>query len=201
MYTFESRVRYSETDETGRLSVTGIMNYFQDCSTFQSEDLHMGISYLEEEKRAWWLNSWQIVIDRYPSLGEKIQISTYPHGFKGIYGYRNFLIRDESGAVIVKADSCWFFYDLEKGCPARVTPKEIRGYGECEEPICMSIMPSMQRLPESFCREILRYRSFGWNIRRRLYWGTKWCRASAERKTVIQFPLQGKMDRRLQICT
>ena len=141
MYTFESRVRYSETDETGRLSVTGIMNYFQDCSTFQSEDLHMGISYLEEEKRAWWLNSWQIVIDRYPSLGEKIQISTYPHGFKGIYGYRNFLIRDESGAVIVKADSCWFFYDLEKGCPARVTPKEIRGYGECEEPLPMPEAP------------------------------------------------------------
>ena len=83
MYTFESRVRYSETDETGRLSVTGIMNYFQDCSTFQSEDLHMGISYLEEEKRAWWLNSWQIVIDRYPSLG-RIQISTIPMALRGL---------------------------------------------------------------------------------------------------------------------
>ena len=36
MYTFESRVRYSEMDEFGKLSVTGIMNYLQDCSTFQS---------------------------------------------------------------------------------------------------------------------------------------------------------------------
>lgn len=153
MYTFESRVRYSETDETGRLSVTGIMNYFQDCSTFQSEDLHMGISYLEGEKRAWWLNSWQIVIDRYPVLGERIQISTYPHRFKGIYGYRNFLIRDESGTVIVRADSCWFFYDLEKGCPARVTPEEIQGYGECEEPLPMPEAPRKIRLSENYREE------------------------------------------------
>ena len=66
MYTFESRVRYSETDEYGRLTVNGIMNYLQDCSTFQSEDLGLGIRYLEEKKKAWWLNSWQIVIDRQP---------------------------------------------------------------------------------------------------------------------------------------
>ena len=49
MYTFDSRVRYSETDEEGNLSVVGIMNYLQDCSTFQSEDLKLGISYLNEE--------------------------------------------------------------------------------------------------------------------------------------------------------
>ena len=45
MYCFDSRVRYSETDERGRLSLTGILNYLQDCSTFQSEDLGMGIEY------------------------------------------------------------------------------------------------------------------------------------------------------------
>ena len=51
MYQFKSRIRYSETDETGRLSVPGIINYMQDCSTFQSEDGRMGISYLKEHQR------------------------------------------------------------------------------------------------------------------------------------------------------
>ena len=150
MYTFGSRIRYSETDEYGKLTLTGIMNYLQDCSTFQSEDIGLGISYLTEHHQAWWLSSWQIVIDRYPCLGERIWISTYPHGFKGIYGYRNFLIRDESGAVIVKADSSWFFYDLEKGCPARVTPNEIRGYGECEAPLLMHEAPKKILFPENY---------------------------------------------------
>ena len=69
MYQFKSRIRYSETDETGRLSVPGIINYMQDCSTFQSEDGRMGISYLKEHHRAWLLSGWRIVIDRYPKLG------------------------------------------------------------------------------------------------------------------------------------
>ena len=31
MYTFDSRIRYSETDETGALSLLGVINYLQDC--------------------------------------------------------------------------------------------------------------------------------------------------------------------------
>ena len=41
MYTFDSRIRYSETDETGALSLLGVINYMQDCSTFQSEDIDL----------------------------------------------------------------------------------------------------------------------------------------------------------------
>ena len=43
MYTFNSRVRYSETDEGGCPSVSGIINYMQDCSTFQPEDCGVGV--------------------------------------------------------------------------------------------------------------------------------------------------------------
>ena len=119
MYQFDSRVRYSETDEQGQLSLTGILNYFQDCSTFQSEDLGMGVGYLKEHGRAWWLTSWQIVIDRYPSLGEEITVSTWPYDFKGIYGYRNFAITGSDGRYAARANSLWFFYDIENQKPAR----------------------------------------------------------------------------------
>ena len=51
MYSFESRIRYSEVDQNQELSVTGIINYLQDCSTFQSEDLNLGITYLQEHHR------------------------------------------------------------------------------------------------------------------------------------------------------
>ena len=111
MYSFESRIRYSEVDQNQELSVTGIINYLQDCSTFQSEDLNLGVTYLQEHHRAWWLSSWQIVIERYPRLGEEIIVSTWPYDFKGIYGYRNFTICDKKGHYLVKANSIWFFFD------------------------------------------------------------------------------------------
>ena len=42
-YTFSSKVRYSEVDENGELSLGSLVNYFQDVSTFQSEHLGLGI--------------------------------------------------------------------------------------------------------------------------------------------------------------
>ena len=62
-YEFEGKIRYSEIDETGCLSLAGLVNYFQDVSTFQSEELGIGVEYLTERHQAWILSSWQIVID------------------------------------------------------------------------------------------------------------------------------------------
>ena len=76
MYTFDSRVRYSETGEDGLLSLPAIVDYFQDASTFQSEDLGIGIDFLKEKDLLWVMSAWQVVVHRYPALGEKIRIGT-----------------------------------------------------------------------------------------------------------------------------
>ena len=99
MYTFHSRVRYSETAEDGRLSLHSAVNYFQDCSTFQSEELGVGVKALQEAHHAWLMNSWQVVLANRPALGEEIAVSTWAYGFKGCYGYRNFLIQDQRNDV------------------------------------------------------------------------------------------------------
>ena len=51
-YTTEGRIRFSEVDHTRRITLPGIVNYFQDCSTFQSEDLGLGIVHCSERKRS-----------------------------------------------------------------------------------------------------------------------------------------------------
>ena len=71
-YTFDTRIRFSEVDHTRRLTIPGMINYFQDCSTFQSEKIGFGFEYLNERNQAWVLLSWQIVIERYPEFNEKI---------------------------------------------------------------------------------------------------------------------------------
>ena len=48
MYSFDSRVRYSEVDDQGKLTFTSMIDYFQDCSSFHSEDVGVGIDYLKE---------------------------------------------------------------------------------------------------------------------------------------------------------
>lgn len=147
MYEFQSRVRYSETDMDAKLSLTGIMNYFQDCSTFQSEDCGVGLSYLEREKKAWLLSSWQIQILEQPKLGDMIFVATWPYEIRGIYGLRNFVILDADRRYLVKANSCWFLLDTEKGKPIRVTRKDVDAYGAEEPKLSMEYAPRKIILP------------------------------------------------------
>lgn len=132
MYTFESRVRFSEIDHTEMLTLPSLVNYFQDCSTFQSEDIGLGIDVLKGQGKAWILSSWQILVNRYPKIGERIQISTWATGFEGLYGTRNFQVKDAQGRVTAYANSIWVFMDIKKGRPVRPAQEDVANY--CPEP-------------------------------------------------------------------
>ena len=128
-FEFDARVRYSEIDHRGTMTLPALINYFQDCSTFHSETAGLGMNRLRQDKKAWVLSYWQIIVERYPELCEKITVGTFATEFKGLYGTRNFYMNDGAGNRIACANSIWVFMDLEKGRPARPTPEYIDPYG------------------------------------------------------------------------
>lgn len=148
MYSFDSRVRFSETEEDGALSVAGMMNYLQDCSGFQSEDAGVGVKHLSGIHRAWFVYTWNIVIDRMPVLGEKIKICTWPFRFRGVFGYRNFAILDTEGNYLVRAESVWFFVDTGSGSPVKPPEEETAPYGPMGERLDMPPQPGKIRVPD-----------------------------------------------------
>ncbi len=128
MYTFSSRARYTEINhQQGIMAPSSIINYFQDCSTFQSEDLNIGLTYLQEKHRIWLLNSWQLELIRPIRLADYLTIGTWPYGFKGIYGYRNFIMKSHTDELLAVANSVWVYMDYETGTPLKV-PKDNAGY-------------------------------------------------------------------------
>ncbi len=128
MYTWDSRVRFSEIGEDKRLTLDSILNYFQDSSTFQSEDLGNGMEILEGLGRMWVLSSWQIVVKEYPKLGEKIRLGTWPYSFQRFLGERNFIMYGEDGRVLAYANSLWSYLNAENGRPVRVDEEVIKLY-------------------------------------------------------------------------
>lgn len=129
MYTIESRIRFSEVSNTKEITLPAIINYFQDCSTFQSEELGLGFEFLEAHQKCWILSSWQIVIERYPKFGERVTISTWATGFQGLYGTRNFVMKDMAGNAVAYANSIWVFMDVKSGRPSKPKPADFEAYG------------------------------------------------------------------------
>ena len=147
MYIFESRIRYSETDSEGKLTLGALLNYFQDCSTFHSEDIGLGLYYLKSHHLVWVLSSWQIVVERYPAIGETVEIGTFPYEFKGFLGLRNFCMRTCTGEYLAKANTLWSLLDTQTGRPATPPGDMLEGY-RLEPRLEMEYAPRKIVMPE-----------------------------------------------------
>ena len=147
MYNIETKVRYSECGENGKMKLSAIVNQFQDSSSEHSESLGVGMDYLKEKKRAWILNSWQIVIERYPKAHEDIVVSTWPTGFRGVFGPRNFCMKTPDGEMLAYANTLWVYLDIEKGTPTKPSEEEKSIYGT-EPPLDMEYTSRKIKLPE-----------------------------------------------------
>lgn len=147
MYTFDSRVRYSETAENGRISVGALIDYMQDCTNFESEDLGVGLEYHKEKQIMWVLYSWQIIIEQYPKMGETITVGTQSYGCEKMFGYRNFLITDAGGKCVTKANSNWVLMDIKKQRPMIVPPEIGDVYGK-NPPLEMDYAPRKIKVPK-----------------------------------------------------
>ncbi len=147
MYCFDSVVRYSEIDAENYMTLPSVLDLLQDCCTFHSEELGIGIDFLRRAGRAWVLSFWQVRVKRFPRMGEKICAYTWPYDFKGFMGSRNFKIEDASRETIVFANSVWSYIDTGSGLPVRV-PKEVRDRYVLEPPYEMERAERKIRLPE-----------------------------------------------------
>ena len=140
MYSFDSRIRYSEVDEEQKLRLVSLLDYFQDCSTFQADDLDISMDYLKTMDLAWVLNCWQIDVERYPREGEKVTIATNPYKCQSFLGYRNYAMFDAAGNRIAVANTIWTMLNMVTGKPADIPEKVIKAY-EVSEKLDMDYLP------------------------------------------------------------
>ena len=105
MYEMKIRVRYSEVDREGIARLHQILEYFQDCGTFQSEELGLGVEEDQKNHRAWYLIAWNVKIIRHPRMSEYIDVTTQAYKMRGFY-------------------AIWILMNTQKMLPMKVT-KEI----------------------------------------------------------------------------
>lgn len=129
MYEYTGKIRFSEVDENLDLHIAALVDYFQDGSTFQSEELGIGVEYYKEHKVAWVLNSWQIEIKRMPKMCEEVIIGTFPHNFASVFGHRNFYMKTMDGEFLAVANTVWTMLNLETQRPVKPSEEVVEKYG------------------------------------------------------------------------
>lgn len=148
MYEYKIRIGFSDCDTNKTFTLTSLIDAFQDCSTFQSEDLGVGFDVLTQNNLVWVINYWELNILRLPKLCDYVTVGTYPYDFKGCFGFRNFYMKDEKDEYIVKANSMWTLVDTISSRPSKA-PQFISQAYELEQKLDMTYNPRKVLIPET----------------------------------------------------
>ena len=130
---FRSKVRYSEVNSNRKLKLAALTDYFQDCCTFQTDEMGVGMDYLKDFQGGWVLSSWEIVINELPKLSDTIHVGTWPYETKGFYGLRNFCLENEARERIAFANSVWVYMNTETLRPDRIPKSVLASYRAKED--------------------------------------------------------------------
>lgn len=125
----EYEVLYFQTGQNKEATPVSILHFLEDIAISHSESVGLGIDRLLEERMGWVLNRWYVTMERYPKLGEKILLETWPSKFERFYANREFSIRDTQGNGLGKASSLWIFLNLDKKRPQRIPSHFEEVYG------------------------------------------------------------------------
>ena len=134
MFSFDTRIRYSELNSNLKLPLVSLINLFQDSSIFHSEKIGKGRDFLSQTFHAWIVTRWHIEIYDEVLPYEEVTISTWPTKFDSFFGYRDYtLTSKETGKVKAAATATWVLLDTKNMHPARITSEFYEGY-ELKEP-------------------------------------------------------------------
>lgn len=125
----EFEIHYYEVNKLQEATPITILNYLEDSAISNSASVGYGVNELKEIDAGWVLNRWYLKMDRYPKLGEKIIIETWPSSFERFYGNREFLIMDVEGKIIGRAASIWIYFNIAKRRPMRIPVELGNAYG------------------------------------------------------------------------
>ena len=130
MYEMSTRVRYSQVDGEGYLTLPALFDLLQDVATFHSQDLGYDIRYLKEVGCGWFVTDYQLALEKdTPYIGDHLRLQTWGYRFRGMFGMRNMLVLREDGSIYARVNSIWVYMDLRRMLPARIPDRMIADYG------------------------------------------------------------------------
>ncbi len=115
----EFRVQSYETDFRGAALPVSILNFLQEAAGEHAALLGLSVNELMRDGLTWVLSRYHVRIERYPRMGEELQVRTWPSGHEGFFWLRDFEAHDAAGEPLLAATSSWVLLHTASRQPVR----------------------------------------------------------------------------------
>lgn len=112
-----------EVDAFGTLVVPAISGYLQEIAGRHATALGVGLEVLRARGLTWVLARQRLELAAPVSLGDTLEVETWPSGLERLAATREFVARRGDGREAVRATTVWYVLDLATRRPVR--PEQI----------------------------------------------------------------------------
>ena len=103
IYEMKRTVRCSQIGEDGLMRNSALVDFLQDCSHKHLHSEPVMSPYFRETDCIMFLISRQLDIVRKPQLDDNVTVRTWCYELNRLYGFRNTVIYDENGEILIKS--------------------------------------------------------------------------------------------------
>jgi acyl-ACP thioesterase len=128
IYRKEYTVHTFETDFRGLARPLTLLNFLQDAAGDHAGRLGLSVVDLFKRRMTWVLSRYHVRFHRYPGLGERLEVTTWPSGKRGYFAMRDFEVADGNGGPIASATSSWMVLGLDTKQTVKVDELVGPGY-------------------------------------------------------------------------
>lgn len=155
-------IQSQDVDYNLKLSIPGLMSIFQEAVSKQSAMMKIDYCAMKEQSNAFWvLSKFKIEVEsEMPTWREIVNVATWPRKPELVKCYRDYLLKDNDGKIIVRATSRWCVLDMETLRIRRISgtcfPSEFEFYEEVAlEPDFEKVETELDESCYVFTKEIL----------------------------------------------
>ena len=118
-------IGYQYIDADFKIKNSALLSMFEDLACIHGARAG---DDLRSAPTVWLLTAYKVKIIRRPEYAERVVVSTWSRGMRGVFAFREFEVRNSAGELLVCALSEWAHVFKADGKPARVTPELEKMY-------------------------------------------------------------------------
>ena len=135
--------RISDYDRNGKLYYESILQILETAGSHHSDTVGDSVIEGSQSGIAWILTEWRVQILRRTDSKEKLQITTWVRGKAPASAvYRDFLLTDENGTEVIRAEAKFALFDLTTSRLTRISEELFGSY----QPEDKTVFEDAQRL-------------------------------------------------------
>lgn len=106
-------IKSYQTNQYGQASIASLFDILIEAAWAHAQVMDWGYDSLKSNNLFWVLSRMYFQVEKYPAWQDQVILNTWSAGTDGIYAYREYILENEKGEILLKASSAWLILDME----------------------------------------------------------------------------------------